>query len=224
MSGFFSTDNKIFGIFSKTFDLMVLGIIWLLLCAPIITIGPASTALYYTIVKVVRRERSYLLKEFWHSFKTNFLQGALISLIYAVFGGILYVDFTWANQLAEDSKYNSILMGAFIAIAIFAVFTAIYIFPLLSRFTQKTGALFRWAFLLSVRHIVSTLLMVLCLAAVLVLAYYSYITQVAAPLLLVLPSLYSLLMSFPMEKIMKKYMPKQEEGEEDDGVDRWYNE
>ena len=64
MSKFFSADNKLFILMSKIFDVMVLGLMWLVFCIPIITIGPASTAMYYTMVKVIRRERSYLFKEF----------------------------------------------------------------------------------------------------------------------------------------------------------------
>lgn len=210
---------------SKIFDLMVLGIIWLVLVVPIITIGPASTALYYTVVKVVRRERSYLLKEFWHSFKLNFKQGALISLIYVIFSFIMYVDFQWVSQMDENVKYAGPMAGVFIAVCAFAVLSALYIFPLLSRFTVKTMQLFRWAFLLSMRHLLATGIMLVSFVGTLVLGYYCIITSVAAPLLLILPALYTLIISFPMEKVMKKYMPKIEENEDEEtGVDHWYNE
>lgn len=224
MSGFFSSDNKIFGVMSKVFDLMVLGIMWLVLCIPIITIGPTCTAMYYTVVKVVRKERSYLLKEFFHSFKLNFRQGAVISLIYAAFAGIMYVDFQWVSQVSEDVKYSNTLIGVFLALCIFAVLSALYAFPLLSRFTVKTGQLFKWAFLLSVRHILTTIIMLLTLVAAVVLSYYCIVTTIATPLLLVMPALYTLIISFPMEKVMKKYMPKVEETDEESGVDHWYNE
>lgn len=249
MEKFFSSENKIFIFLSKVFDLMVLGIIWIVFVLGIpsavffllnkvlpplvlgilgllffVTFVPTCTAMYYATVKVIRRERSYLLKEFWHSFKLNFRQGVVISIIYELIGTIMYVDFLWVSQMEEGTKYTSMLTGVFIAICIFVVLTALYIFPLLSRFTVKTGQLFRWAFLLSVRHFLTTLIMLACLLATVVLGYYCVVTTVAVPLLLILPALYMLLISFPMEKVMKKYMPKVEETEEESGVDHWYNE
>ena len=129
MSKFFSSDNKLFILMSKIFDVMVLGLLWLVFCIPIITIGPASTAMYYTMVKVIRRERSYLFKEFFRSFKLNFKQSAIITLIYAVAIAVLYVDFAYIRDLSEaGSKYGSLMFGAFLVFTVFVVFTMVYIF------------------------------------------------------------------------------------------------
>ena len=75
MGNLFNMDNAFFSFISKVCDIMILSTVWILLCIPIITIGPASTALYYAVVKVVRRERGYLLREFFRSFKMNFKRG-----------------------------------------------------------------------------------------------------------------------------------------------------
>jgi hypothetical protein len=44
------------------------------------------------------------------------------------------------------------------------------------------------------------------------------------PLLIVLPGIYTLLASFPMERVLKRYMPVEETTDEESGIDRWYNE
>lgn len=223
MSSFFSSDNKFFVVMGKIFDVMVLGVLWLLLCIPVITIGPASTALYYTMVKVIRRERSYLLKEFFRSFKLNFKQGALITVIYAVLAGVMAFDFLYVRQMSEEgSKYGSILLGTLLVLAIFIVFTAVYIFPVLSRFTITVKNLFKWSFFLSVRHIGWTILLAVLFIGNAVMLYYSFFYM--PPLIIFLPGLYTLLVSFPMEHIFKKYMPVDEESDEEAGIDRWYNE
>ena len=41
----------------KLVDLLWLSIIFFVTCIPVFTIGPALTALYYTVVKFIRRER-----------------------------------------------------------------------------------------------------------------------------------------------------------------------
>lgn len=189
----------------------------------ILAAGPASTAFYYAVVKVIRRERSYVLKEFFRSFKLNFRQGVIIMLIYSVFALLMYFDVTYAMQLTkEGSKFGSVMYGVFIAQVFFVLFTVIYIFPLLSRFTVTIKHLFKWAFFLSFRHIIFTLLLLVLFVATAVMMYFSFMYMPF--LVLFLPGIYTLVASFPIEKIFKKYMPKDEEDDEESGVDRWYNE
>ena len=222
MSRFFSPDNKFFTGMSKIFDMLVLSLLWLILCLPIITIGPASTAFYYTVVKVIRRERSYLLKEFFRSFRLNFKQGAILTLIYVVFIVVAYVDFRYAITLIEEGKQSgSMMLGIFIVLTVFVIFSVIYVFPVLSRFTVTIKNLFKWAFFLSIRHIGWTLLIGVMFVGFGIIMFFSFFWM--PPLVIILPGVYTLVASFPMEKVLKKYMP-QEETTEEDGIDRWYNE
>ena len=54
---------------------------WILCWLTSFLAGPATTALYYAVNKVIRHGRSYLWKEYWHAFKSNFKQAALAALI-----------------------------------------------------------------------------------------------------------------------------------------------
>lgn len=186
-------------------------------------IGPTSTAFYYTMVKVIRRERSYLFKEFFRSFKLNFKQGYIIGMVYVVLAVIAYFDFTYALDIAkEGEKMGSMMFGAFLVLTLFAVFSIIYIFPLLSRFTVTTFNLIKWSFFMSIRHIGWTLVLTVLFAgsAFLLWGSISYMP----PLVVFIPGIYTLVASFPMERIFKKYMPVEETPDEESGVDHWYNE
>lgn len=197
--------------------------VMILSMALILAVGPASTAFYYAVVKVIRRERSYVLKEFFRSFKLNFKQGIIVMLIYGVFALLMYYDVTYAVQLTkEGSKFGSVMYGVFIVQAFLMLFTVLYIFPLLSRFTVTIKHLFKWAFFLSFRHIISTLLLLVLFVATAVMMYFS--AMYLPFLVLFLPGIYTLVASFPIEKVFKKYMPKDEEEDEESGIDRWYNE
>ena len=44
-------DSPVVTIADQIAEIIVAGFLWLIACIPIITIGPASAALYYTIVK-----------------------------------------------------------------------------------------------------------------------------------------------------------------------------
>lgn len=254
MSRFLSSENKFFSTMSKIFDLMLLSLMWIvfsilgllfigamfankivvpgtgafvlvIVVGALLTglIGPTSTAFYYTMVKVIRRERSYLFKEFFRSFKLNFKQGYIIGMVYVVLAVIAYFDFTYALDIAkEGEKMGSMIFGAFLVLTLFAVFSIIYIFPLLSRFTVTTFNLIKWSFFMSIRHIGWTLVLTVLFAgsAFLLWGSISYMP----PLVVFIPGIYTLVASFPMERIFKKYMPVEETPDEESGVDHWYNE
>lgn len=254
MSGFFSSDNKFFVLMSKIFDMLVLSVMWLILSISGLAIagyfigtgavtigsgpffillivsmaltaltGPSSTAFYYTVVKVIRRERSYLFKEFFRSFKLNFKQGMLIAFVYEILTFVGVVDFLYLTEASgEGAKMNGIMLGAFLVLVIFTIFSAVYIFPVLSRFTVTTKNLIKWAFYMSVRHIGWTLLLAVMFVGSGVMMYFSFFYM--PPLMIILPGVYTLLASLPMERIFKRYMPQEEESDEESGIDRWYNE
>lgn len=81
MGDFFNVDNKFFQGLGKIIDVICLSAFWFFLCIPIVTAGAATTALYYTVNKVIRNNRSYIGREFWHAFKTNFRQSTIVWLI-----------------------------------------------------------------------------------------------------------------------------------------------
>lgn len=214
MGSFFNLDNKLFTFLSKVWDILVLSLIYIVLCLPVITIGPATTALYYTVVKVIRRDRGYVIHEFFHSFKTNFKNGAITGIILTIFYFIMYFDQHYARSLGGTQKF--LLTSALNAILFILVSETIYVFPVLSRFTLNTKALFKTAFFMSVKHLPYTLVMMAILTA---FAIACYITPI---IIILIPGVCCLLCSFIMEQVLKKYMPNQSKRGEDNQRDEWY--
>ena len=80
MGSLFNLDNPIWRFMGKLVDVFILTLLWAVCCIPIITIGPASTAVYYVTLKLVRDEESYTVRSFFKSFKENFKQGSVGAL------------------------------------------------------------------------------------------------------------------------------------------------
>lgn len=97
MNGF-GLDGKLFKGLTKAGDFIILAVITVLFCVPVITIGAALTAAFYSGIKLVRDEESYVYKDFWKSFKMNFAQGFLLELIHVVIGFLLFVDLRASAQ------------------------------------------------------------------------------------------------------------------------------
>ena len=222
MNNWLNPDNKFFSFMGKAFDMVVINTIWLILCIPVITIVPATTAMYYAVVKVIRRERSYAIKEFFRSFKRNFKQGAVFSLIALVLVFVLYIDFRYAWELMQAQEASgSTYLGVFLIIAILFSAMFAYICPILSRFEMKIGGLLKTSFVMATRHLLTTIGLLVLLVGVLLGCY------ILLPGIFFLPVVGTLVASFLIERVFKKYMPAKEapaEGEEEYGQERdeWY--
>lgn len=217
MSNFFNMDNPFFSVLSKICDMLFISVVWTLLCIPVFTIGPANTALYYTIVKVIRRERGYLFREFFHSFRINFKSGAIIGVILTIIFALLAFDISmvWGKVDAKGS-HNSIMLGVFFAIAFLVLCFTIYVFPVLSRFDMTVKQLFKAALFMSMKHLPYTLAM----AAITI---FFIIGTIFLPFIIFLsPATCVLLVSLLMEHVLKKYIPKSDVPPEESGKDEWY--
>lgn len=207
---------------SKLFDIGWLSLIYVVFCVPLVTIGAATTSLYYVSAKVLRKDRGYVWSEFWHSFKLNFKPATLMWLIFAAIYGLLYFNLTTFNTSNATGGY---LVGAYIALAFIVTCVASYAFCLLSRFNMNVRGILRYALYMSFRHFLHTL----CFLAILFVAGFGIYAgfRVQLPILLLfVPGLGSFLYTFPMEHLLKKYMPKPEKRYTENGEEivEWYEE
>ena len=67
----FSVDSKFFAVMTKAWDFMFLSVLWLVFSLPVVTCGAATTALYYSMHKVLNDMGGSCIKEFWRSFRAN---------------------------------------------------------------------------------------------------------------------------------------------------------
>ena len=193
-------------------DILIIGILWAICSLPVITAGTATTSAYYAMAKSVRYGEGYAVREFFHSFKINFKSSIGTNFLFLIGMAIVVADiiFTWGNRSTlNDSLFLIMCLVGFI-ISVVAIFYCI----LLSRFSWKTGLLFKNSFILSFKYLyVSVLLLVLfvgCLISIYLLPWS----------IAYLPGLYMFIATYPMEWIMRKVMPKPEEGSLE--ADKWY--
>lgn len=160
----FNLDNPLMQFLGKLADLFILNILFLICCIPIITIGPATIALYTVALKAVKNEESYIMSSFFKAFKSNFKIGTLTWLIVFLFGMILFIDFRILPSIA--APFGQVLQVLTLMIALLYLITGIYIFPYIARFENSVIGSLKNAFLLAVAHLPYTML----LAAIAVLA------------------------------------------------------
>lgn len=217
MKNIFDSENFVFKSLSKLFDGVVLSVVFTLFCLPVITIGPAITALYYSTVKSLRRNRSYVLKEFFYSFKRDFKQSFLLEMILLLVFAILYVDIKLSIE--GSNTWMNIIRYLYLMIGIVFAAISIYAFPLISRFSLGFKELFKLSFYLSIRHLLTTIVSSILLFGAFVAVY---LTMGVAMLLL--PAVTCLLLSIMLERVLKGCMKLVKNVESAENTDTWYME
>ena len=152
-------------------------------CIPVVTIGPSIAAMFYVTLKMVRNEESYIVRGFFKSFKQNLKQGIVINLIMLAAALLLYFDISICRS--TPGTIGKILMVLFMMILVVYLMIFLYIYPVLAKFYNTIKNTFTNAFLMSIRHLPYTALMILVTAAP-VLVFFIPSAQVQSMVILLL--------------------------------------
>ncbi len=215
----FRFDSPLVRILETIFYLPLLGIVWCLLSLTLVGFGPASTALYYAVAKAVRRDRGTPFREFGRAIKENWLQSLIMGVILlAVYLSIYLFDLQYLLVCYRDGVIANKVMFVLALVKIFlAMGTTLYIFPVLSRFHVKIGKALLFCVSLTFVHLPATLWMMLLFAA-------SVLIAIELPALgWIVPGFFVYFFTFPMEKVLRKYVSP-EEAEATETNDAWYME
>lgn len=154
----FNLDSPLMQGLGKIADLFILNVLFIVSCIPIITIGPALTALYTITLKAARNEESYIFRGYLKAFKDNFKIGTLSWLIVLIAGFVLWADFRILGSMPDSIKtvLSVLLLLAFFLYSI----TATYLFPYIARFENTLFMTIKNAFFMAIAYLPYTLLFV----------------------------------------------------------------
>ena len=200
MGRLFNYDGQLMQSLNKITDCIILSFLWLIFSIPIITFGASTTALYYTANKVIRHNRSHVLREFWSAFKMNFKQSTVVWFVLFVITIVLGVDFIFLFNMIKAGKVASWMLAPFIVMAAFVVMWEIYVFAYIARFQNNLKTIMKNCARLVIRHLPQSLLLIIICVAELVLTLFIPIV------ICILPALRMLLMTFILEPVFKRYM------------------
>jgi len=197
-------DNKIFQMLEKIVDCICLSILWLVFSLPLITVGASSTALYYTMNKVVRYERGMLFREFLGAFKKNFRQSTLVWLILVVVYCIWSMDCYMLYQMLEAGYAIGLMIVVFLVFFVASAVWACYLFPYMARFEDTTKTLLLNSFRIAFANIKETVLVLLMTVIQIVL------TVLSIPVGILFVGIYTLTINLIIEPVFKQYMTPEE--------------
>ena len=200
MGGLFRYDGVLFRFINKMVDAVGLSLLWLITSLPLITMGAATTALYYTTHKVIHYDRGRVWPEYWKCFLSGFKQATPLGLFLQVLIYLLGAN-AYSSYLMVMSGNATLWIFLTVLIPLVLILMwAVYLFPLVARFHSTTKAVMKNCLLIALWNLPLTLLLVgLFVACVAVVVFvplsFTY-----------MPVTYMLLSSVILEKIFPKYM------------------
>jgi len=185
-------------------DILFLSVLWFLLCFTVVSIGPATTALYDSVIHGIRRREPDVYPRFFRTFKREFKTACLSGFLW---GGLILVcvlTVRYLLSLGETSRSAFAAGIAYYIVLIVPLGAACWVFPILSRFTFDFWSLNKTAFRFTFAFLPRTLILVLMTIEVL-----QWSLNYLFPFLF-MPALTMLLWSLFTEPAFAKYEPKAE--------------
>src|SRR5699024_8645423 len=131
-------------------------------CLPIITIFPATTAMFAVIRDWKSEKKDSVIKNFLRAFRVHFKQSFLIGLAWIMMAILLIADFMFTNQLQNTMKYPLFFLFFFITLVF--LLSTVTIFPILVRFKGKALELVVYTCKVSIKFLPNSFLSIVVLS------------------------------------------------------------
>lgn len=192
MGSVFRFDGPLVTYATKFANMMIVSLLWVLCCLPVVTIIPASAALFHTTTKIIRGRGNGVFKDFVRSFVSNLKMGVLLTVFSVVMGLILFTCVDFGRQMEGLFGLIYLIIGLVLMVAWATM--VLYLPPVLSRFEGKFTMYIRMSLYISSQRLLSTLGMLVLLLVV------AFLTDWFPMVLMVTPGMYADLTCTGMEK------------------------
>lgn len=203
--GFFDMDKPFWRWMGKIPEIVILSFLWYICSFPIITIIPASCALFDAVSRNVMMDDKGCYKRFFRSFVRELKQGIPLSILWAVIAAVAIYGTQIINSYAATSSVFSVFSILYLVMIIMMVGYLGWLVPLQSRYNNTFIGLHINALRFFLGRLPSTGLMLLITAVIVVAATISPYTFW---LLGFAPCLIAILHTKPVEKAFQMAFPQ----------------
>lgn len=201
MEKLLNPEGPVMGFLNKTGELILLSLLWLLGCLPIVTVAASNAALYYAAAKSVRCGQGSAVKEFLSAYKRNLSRGIAITIAYGAIAVLC------RYLLVLHGKPGMVLTAGVMLILALLMLSWVCVGPVLSRFSLSAWRVWKLSFVMALRHLPVT---VLLLAGMLILLLLQFFVLPMATVL-IFPGLWSYGTTFLAEPALRRFMPPKTE-------------
>lgn len=146
-------NSKIYQVVEFIINLLIINLLWIILCLPIVTIGPATASLFAAVRNSVIYKETQIFKPFFKNFILYFKKSFLIGIIIPILISTMIINFIYILNL------KLLVILPFLILLIFLVISALtFLFPIIVSFNTNWLNTIKNSLLFSISYLPTTLL------------------------------------------------------------------
>ncbi|MBT2736669.1 YesL family protein [Bacillus sp. ISL-7] len=163
-------DSRFYAVVDRLSNLFILNLFWIISCLPIVTIAPATSAMYSVVRQWKLNQDTSVVRNYFRYFKENFKQSFLIGIIWMLLAVLLYFNYFYLNQDQSGLKFLMIIPLIIISVVFLIIST--FLFPVMTHYSATWKGAIKNSFLLAIVNFPSTILILGFLALITVIIIY----------------------------------------------------
>jgi uncharacterized membrane protein YesL len=196
MGKVFAYDSPVWKFMGRLIDFFVLTVLWVVTSIPVITMGTATTTVYYITLKMIKNQEEYIVPMYFKTFAKLFSETVKVWLLALVVGAVLGCDIYFCITL--NTPVASMVFAALGVVAIVYLITLLYLFPVMARLDNSLMGYIKAAFYLAIRNLGWSLLLLVIAVCYIALGVFKF-----WPLLVVSVGLIAYLQSLIYNQIFR---------------------
>lgn len=164
-------DTPVLLILAKACNIILLTLVWAVCCAPVVTIGAATTALYTVMWRISAGQDVRVIREFWDAMRTNWKVATASWGIMLLVGLLLAGNMVALSGVQAPPALLTLMKGAAGLVLISYLIVLHYLFAGIAKYYVTISQAFKNAWLWGMASLPRTLVL-FCLSAVSVILVY----------------------------------------------------
>ena len=164
-------DTPVLLMLAKACNIILLTLVWAVCCAPVVTIGAATTALYTVMWRISAGQDVRVIREFWDAMRTNWKVATASWGIMLLVGLLLAGNMVTLSGVQAPPALLTLMKGAAGLVLISYLIVLHYLFAGIAKYYVTISQAFKNAWLWGMASLPRTLVL-FCLSAVSVILVY----------------------------------------------------
>lgn len=164
-------DTPVLLMLAKACNIILLTLVWAVCCAPVVTIGAATTALYTVMWRISAGQEVRVIREFWDAMRTNWKVATASWGIMLLVGLLLAGNMVALSGVQAPPALLTLMKGAAGLVLISYLIVLHYLFAGIAKYYVTISQAFKNAWLWGMASLPRTLVL-FCLSAVSVILVY----------------------------------------------------
>ncbi len=171
-------NSHVYQLLERFWDLVILNLCWLIACLPVVTVWPATTALFAVVREWALGREPRIIGSFLRFFKVNFTQSLCVGVLWSLFGLLLLFDLNLAAQ--SSPPWRLPLFFCFSTLGCTYLVASVYLFPVISNYRVSFVQVIKRSILIGVSQLPIAVLCLLVVGAVAALVVTLPVTLLVA--------------------------------------------